>query len=96
MSDRGMADELLFTIAYMLTSALGLYGEPAEYGVFRLIDSAARILDIMEAHDVSDPYIAGLKHCLDDEREAGMNSVRLRQSLERIVAEIAVELQKRT
>lgn len=90
-----MKDQLFLTITFMLTSALGLYGEPGEYGIFRLIDSASRLLGIMEAQGMSDPFLESLKRSLDEEREGGMDDERQRKALERIVADLASELRAR-
>lgn len=88
-------EELFNLVAYMLTSARGLYDEPPDYGSFRLLDAAGRLLEIMSHSSELDPFLARLKQEIDQEREGSMDEARQRQNLERWVIEIAKELRRR-
>ena len=90
-----LKNELFLLTAYMVTSARGLFDEPGDYGTFRLIDSAGRLLAIMEAQDMLDPFLARLKEALDDERVGSMDSQEQPERLDRMVLEIVDELQNR-
>lgn len=88
-------EELFNLVAYMLTSARGLYDEPPDYGPFRLLDASGRLLEIMNASGELDPFLTRLKEEIDLEREGSMDDDRQRQNLERWVLEVAQELRLR-
>jgi hypothetical protein len=90
-----LKDGLFHLAAYLVTSARGLYDEPADYGIFRLIDSAGRLLSVMENAWGLDPFLTKLKLDLDEEREGEMDEVRQKVHLDSMVVAIATELQKR-
>jgi hypothetical protein len=87
--------ELLHLVTYMITSASGLYHEPPDYGSFRLLDAAARLLALMQSTGELDPFLSQLKTELDAEREGSMDPERQRQNIERWVLELAGELRQR-
>lgn len=89
------AEDTFNLIAYMITSARGLYDEPPDYGSFRLLDAAGRLLEIMSHSGELDPFLARLKQEIDAEREGSMDEARQRQNLERWVIDIAKELRRR-
>ncbi|HWQ84318.1 MAG TPA: DUF6092 family protein [Anaerolineales bacterium] len=89
-------EELFNLVAYLITSARGLYDEPPDYGSFRLLDASGRLLEIMSTTGDLDPFLARLKEEIDAEREGSMDNDRQRQNLERWVIEIAQELRHRT
>jgi Family of unknown function (DUF6092) len=90
-----LQDELFNLVAYMVTSARGLYDEPPDYGIFRLLDSSGRLLAIMESGAALDPFLTHLKEEIDQEREGNMDEDRQRERLDHLVLEIAHELQNR-
>jgi len=95
MDAEALRHELFFLVGYMITSARGLYDEPADYGVFRLLDAAGRLLGIMEPLELLDPFMLDLKRSIDEEREGNMDSDRQRERLDAMVLKIAEELQRR-
>ena len=95
MKNDELKDEMFNLIAYMVTSARGLSDEPADYGTFRLLDSAGRLLAIMESHELLDPFLASLKEAVDEEREGNMDHERQDARLDQLVLELAEEFQKR-
>jgi len=95
MQSADMNAELFYLIAYMITSARGLYDEPPDYGTFRLLDASGRLLEIMQSAGWLDPFLARLKEEVDQERESEMDDARQRQRLDRVVVEIAHEMQQR-
>jgi len=95
MDANELKQELLDLAAFMVTSARGLYDEPADYGIFRLIDSAGRLLAVMEAQGLGDPFITRLKQAIDEEREGSMDSTGQQERLDQIILEIVQEMQNR-
>ena len=95
MTNDEFKEELFNLIAYMITSARGLYDEPADYGTFRLLDSAGRLLAIMESQALSDPFLTDLKQAVDQEREGNMDPDRQIDRLDQLVLKLAKELTKR-
>jgi hypothetical protein len=91
-----LQEELFHLIACMITSARGLYGEPAGYGAFRLLDSAGRLLEILQNHGLlTDPFLIDLKQQIDAEREGNMDDERQRQSLDQWILSISDEMRRR-
>lgn len=95
METAALKNDLFLLVSYMLTSARGLYDEPADYGIFRLIDSAGRLLSIMESYGLADPFISQLKQALDEEREGNMDQSNQRTHLDRMILDIVTEIQNR-
>ena len=91
-----LKQDIFYLLAFMLTSARGLYDEPASYGVFRLLDSSGRLMEIMETYGLTDVYLSTLKEKVDEEREGSMDETAQRQHLDQMVLNIAEELQKRS
>ena len=57
MNEQVLRRDLFLLLGYMLTSARGLFDEPKGYGPFRLVDTAGRILEIMENHELDDDFL---------------------------------------
>ncbi len=95
MSDDTLQQELFLLTGYMLTSAHGLYEEPAGYGPFRLLDAAGRLLAIMEAHGLADPFLKQLEDALRAERFGHSDDQALRATLNELCLRYAAELKKR-
>lgn len=93
MNSIDLKQDLLLLVAFMLSSAQGLYDEPVEYGTFRLIDSARRLLIIMEDYDLSDHLLSEIKMCVDEVCEDAMDDDKQRQYLEQIIITISQEIQ---
>lgn len=96
MNPERIQAEVFHLIAFMLTSARNLYEEPDDYGVFRLLDAAGRLLDILQNQDLlTDPYLAGLKQKIDAERAGNMNNERQRRALDEWIVSISEEMRRR-
>ena len=93
-SDR-LGDDLFKLVGYLVTSAYGLYDEPASYGPRRLMDSARQLLSIMEVADLSDSYLVKLKQDLDGERFGNSDDQALREFLDQACLQYAAELKER-
>ncbi len=95
MSQEDLQEDIFYLIAYMITSARGLYDEPADYGVFRLLDSAGRLLDLLHRQGLlSDPFLVELKQKIEAEREANMDEERQRSRLDEWVLAISDEMRR--
>ena len=89
--------EALFgLVGYLLTSAYGLYDEPAGYGPRRLMDAARQLLSIMEMAELSDPFLVELRQALDEARFGSSDDQALRGFLDQVCLQYAVELKRRT
>ncbi len=94
--DNGLKDDLFLLVGYLLSSAHGLYGEPASYGPFRLLDAAGRLLELMDAHGLSDPFLEELEAELARERFGSMSERPTRDILNELVMRYTVELKAHT
>jgi hypothetical protein len=92
---QALSDEMFLLLSYLLTSAQGLVGEPADYGVFRMIDASGRLLEIMENHGLVDDDLRQLKQAIDMEREGSMDNARQNHNLNQWVLQIAQHLQNK-
>ncbi|MGB9800339.1 MAG: DUF6092 family protein [Thermanaerothrix sp.] len=96
MNAEHLQEEFFHLIAYMITSARGLYEEPADYGVFRLLDSAGRLLDILQNQGLlTDRFLLDLKQKIDAERENSMDNERQRRLLDEWILAISEEMRRR-
>ena len=94
MKDESLRQELFLLVGYLLTSAHGLYDEPAGYGPFRLLDAAGRLLEIMERHGLSDAFLNQLQHAVEGERFGPSNDQEMRATLNELSLLYASELKQ--
>ena len=95
MNDQSYQRDLSLLVGYLLTSAHGLYEEPVGYAPFRLLDTAGRLLAIMAAHGLDDPFFQELKEKIDAERTGHSSDEELRHTLDELCQQVAHELKKR-
>jgi hypothetical protein len=96
MKNNALRQEMFHLVGYLLTSAHGLYEEPPGYGPFRLLDTTGRLLAILEAHALSDPFLDELKTWIDQERFGSSSDQQLREGLNRQILKYTQELKRRT
>ena len=91
-----LKDDFFYLITFLITSARGLLDEPAEYGVYRLLDTAGRLLEMMDANRIlDDPFLKNLKNRLSDEMADSMDSQRQREMLDELLEMVSIELSRR-
>lgn len=90
-----LREDLVNFVGYLLTSAHGLYDEPAGYGPFRMLDAAGRLLAIMEEAELADPFLKQLRLAIDEERLGSSDDQALRAFLDQVCLQYAAELKKR-
>jgi hypothetical protein len=95
MNEETLRHDLFLLVGFLLTSAHGLYDEPKGYGPFRLVDATGRLLATMEAHGLSDPFLAGLDEAIQAERVGHSDDEQLRSILDNLCTDYAVELKRR-
>ena len=95
MNTEKLRQDLAHLVGYLLTSAHGLYDEPAGYGPFRLLDAAGRLLAIMEAAGLSDPFLTELRRGIDAQRFGSSDDEALRAFLDQVCLRFAAELKER-
>jgi hypothetical protein len=95
MDRDALASELFMLIGYLLTSAHGLYDEPAGYGPFRLVDTAGRLLGIMETHGLSDSFLRQLAPALNAQRFGPSSDDSLRAVLDELCLAYASKVRQR-
>ncbi|MFD7548743.1 DUF6092 family protein [Streptomyces sp. NPDC059578] len=59
-------EELLLLAAYLLSSGRGLLDEPQQYGPFRCIDAARRVLVMLRDRGVAHEELASVQQQLED------------------------------
>ncbi len=94
--DEALKNDLFLLVGFLLSSAYGLYEEPASYGPFRLLDTAGRLLGIMRSHAMSDPFLQELEEQLAKERLGAMSDRPTRDMLNDLVMRFTTELKERT
>ena len=96
MNRDALHHDLFLLVGYLLTSAHGLYDEPAGYGPFRLLDTAGRLLTTMKAHDLADPFLDQLDDVIRAERFGNSDDQELRAVLDELCMQYAAELKDRS
>ncbi|AGK62008.1 hypothetical protein Asulf_02045 [Archaeoglobus sulfaticallidus PM70-1] len=95
MNDGELNKEFFELLCYVLTSARGLMDEPKMYGPFRLVDTASRIISILEKHGIADDFLAEERKKIDEGKYSVMESEeKFKEFLDRIIQDFAEELKK--
>lgn len=66
MSENSLEKRLFKVIGYMVTSARNLLEEPVTYGPFRVLDSASRLISVLEMEGLASPLLLSLREKIDD------------------------------
>jgi hypothetical protein len=96
MNQDALRHDLFLLLGYLLTSARGLYEEPTGYGPFRLLDTAGRLLAVMQAHNLADPFLDQLEDVIQAERFGNSDDQELRDVLDELCMRYAAELKNRS
>jgi hypothetical protein len=94
MKAERLREDLVVLVGYLLTSAYGLYDEPANYGPFRLVDAAGRLLSAMEAAGLSDPFLMELRQGIEAQRFGRSDDEALRAFLDQACVRFAGKLKE--
>lgn len=94
LNDELLRQDLFLLLGFLVTSAHGLYDEPAGYGPFRLVDAAGRLLAIMARHGLTDPFLTQLEHAIEAERFGNSSDQELRGILNELCLQYAAELKR--
>lgn len=92
MSDENDGEKPIFfdLFCYMSSSARGLVDEPKLYGPLRLLETMERIIDVMEANDMSDEFYRELKKKIKENKYTVMHDEeRFIEFLDEIVSMLA-------
>ena len=95
MNTDELREDLINLVGYLLTSAHGLYDEPAGYGPFRMLDAVGRLLIIMEAAKLADPFLMQLRQDIDENRFGSSDDQALRAFLDQACLQYAAGLKGR-
>ena len=89
--------EFFELICFMLSSARGLMDEPREYGPFRLIDTAERLISILEKYGFADEFLQKQRLKIEEGKYSVMEGEdKFRKFLDELMVEFAKELKKRS
>jgi hypothetical protein len=94
-ADVALRQDLFLLLGFLLSSARGLYDEPASYGPLRLTDAARRLLTTMVDQGMLDPYLERLQAALEEACAGVADDDGLRRLLDRMLGEYAAELRAR-
>lgn len=95
MNEQELRHGLFLLVGYLLNSSHGLFTEPKGYGPFRLLDATGRLLLLMQAHGLSDPFLEKLEGDIAAERFAPSGDEQLQSKLNELCMEYAKELKQR-
>jgi len=65
MTNETFKKQMLELVCFMVTSARGLLHEPKNYGPFRLLDTASRLIDILSDNQYSSPELEKIKERIE-------------------------------
>ena len=91
-SDDILSDDHFKLLAFLITSARGCVDEPPLYGPLRLVDAAARLIEIMGKEGKVVPEILELQKLIEDKKDLVMYNeegfIEFLDELSRKLAEI--------
>ncbi|WP_175059178.1 DUF6092 family protein [Thermococcus sp. 2319x1] len=67
-TDDILKDEHFKLLAFLITSARGCVDEPPLYGPLRLVDAAARLIEIMKKEGKATPEIMELQKLIEEKK----------------------------
>ena len=85
MTEEGLTGELVMLVGFLLSSAHGIAEEPHGYAVFRLLDAAGRLLDVMAEHGLLDESLQDIKAQVDRNRYGSGDDQELLGELDELV-----------
>lgn len=71
-TDDILKDDHFKLLAFLITSARGCVDEPVLYGPLRLIDAAARLIEIMKKEGKAAPEIMELQKLIEEKKDLVM------------------------
>lgn len=90
-----MDKEFFNLLCYVLTSARGLMDEPKMYGPFRLVDTASRLILILEGQSMADEFLKREREKIDKGKYSVMESEeRFREFLDELILDFTEELKR--
>jgi len=87
-------EELLLLTAYLLSSGRGLLDEPRQYGTFRCLDAARRVLGILGRIGPVRPEFDALRERMDDVMCGAMADHELDVLLDQLCEGLAAALEE--
>ena len=71
--DKKVLEEKIFElVSYVVVSARNLLEEPARYGPFRLVDTASRLVDILEEAGMSSDRLNAVRDKIEEGKYSSM------------------------
>ena len=71
-TDDILKDDHFKLLAFLITSARGCVDEPVLYGPLRLVDAAARLIEIMKKEGKATPEIVELQKLIEEKKDLVM------------------------
>jgi hypothetical protein len=73
MMDKVSLENRVFElVSYIAVSACNLLEEPARYGPFRLVDTASRLIEIIQEYGIDSPRLDALHDKIEDGKYTAM------------------------
>jgi len=74
MDDTVFEDKVFGLVSYVVVSARNLLEEPARYGPFRLVDTASRLINILEEAGMSSDRLKAVRDRIEDGKYSAMGT----------------------
>ncbi len=85
-----LGERLFELVAYLITSAQGLFQEPASYGPLRLLEAAKRLLELMEEQGLASKAERRLKNMIEENMHLVLSDEEeFQRFVDRLVEELA-------
>ncbi|MBW2305069.1 MAG: hypothetical protein JRF57_15300 [Deltaproteobacteria bacterium] len=73
--DKQVFEEKIFeVVSYIIVSARNLMDEPARYGPFRLVDTASRLIDILDEFGMSSERLRAIRDRIEEGKYSAMET----------------------
>lgn len=90
-----MDKEFFDLLCYLLTSARGLVDEPKMYGPFRLVETASRLIFLLEKHGMADEFLTREREKIETGKDSVMESEeKFIEFLDELILEFTEELKR--
>lgn len=91
-----MRKEFFELLCFILSSARGLMEEPQAYGPFRLVDTASRLISVLEKYGIADEFLMNEKSKIEEGKYSVMESEdKFKEFLDDLMMDFAKELRIR-
>jgi hypothetical protein len=94
MDEAAIKNKVYELVSFIVVSARNLLEEPAHYGPLRLVDTASRLIEIMQSEGLSNDHLSSLRQQIDEGKYSAMgDEEEFKSFLESLVLTIVEQIE---